>query len=104
MSSPFFERGSRPKAERGDFLVETLRGLWRDSASYRVRTFRVELHSGTAEPDVVHGHRPWYWTDSNFRNFGPWIASDSVATTKRIRRRIVRYVEDFATEERPKVA
>ena len=92
------------KAERGDFLVKTLRGLCRDCVSYRVRTSGGELHSGTAEPDVVHGHRPWYWIDNNFRNFGPWIASDSVATTERIRSRIVQYVEDFATEERPNMA
>ena len=35
---------------------------------------------------------------------GPWGASDSVSTTERNRRRPCWVVEDFATEERPKVA
>ena len=36
--------------------------------------------------------------------FCPWIASDSIATIERNRRRIYRYGEDFAIEERLKMA
>jgi len=41
---------------------------------------------------------------NNFPEFAPGFAPDSVATIERIHRRSLGYVEEFAIEERPKMA